>query len=77
MSLYAPNRSVNVLWSSLVISCPNVSIINNSCDYRFDSGNTLAKSIDSLAILSLRNDPFRIVWSLPTLLSVSTANSLH
>ena len=36
-------------------------VIDNQFDSWFDSANTLATSIDFLAILSLRNDPFKIV----------------
>ena len=63
MSLSA-KTFVNVILPSQVTSCPHFMIIDNSCDFWFDSGKTFAESIDSLAILSSRNDPFRIVRSL-------------
>ena len=37
---------------------------DNSFDFWFDSSETFAKSFDSFAILSSRNDPFRNIRSL-------------
>ena len=53
----------------------------NSFDFWYDSGTTFAisaKSFDSFAILSSRNDPFRNICSLhtPVFLSGSTANGV-
>lgn len=61
MSLWAPNKLAKVLWSFLITSRLNLMVIDIQCDSWFDSGNTLVKSIDSLVILSLRNDPLQIV----------------
>ena len=52
--------SVNVLRSL----CPHFLFTDNSFDFWFDSSETFAKSFDSFAILSSRNDPFRNIRSL-------------
>ena len=54
--------SVNVLLSSEATFCLHFLFTENSFDFWYDSGKTSAKpakSFDSFAILSLRNDPFR------------------
>ena len=50
MSLSAPKRFVNVLLSSVVAICPHSLIIDNLCDFWFDSGKTFDKSFDSFDI---------------------------
>ena len=54
--------SVNVLLSSLATFCLFFLFTENSFDFWYDSGTTFAKSaksFDSFAIMSSRNDPFR------------------
>ena len=56
--------SVNVLLSSVSKLCLHFMFTENSFDFWYDSGKTFAKSFDSFAILSSRNDPFRNICSL-------------
>ena len=61
--------SVTVLLSSAATCCPHFLFTENSFDFWYDSGKTFAKSaksIDSFAILSSRNDPFWNIRSLHT-----------
>ena len=73
--------SVNVLLSSVATFCLHFLFTENSFDFWYDSGKTFAtsaKSFDSFAILSSRNDPFRIYaqFTHAIFLSGSTANGV-
>ena len=62
--------SVNVLLSSVATFCLHFLFTENSFNFWYDSGKTFAKSaksFDSFAILSSRNDPFPNICSLHTL----------
>ena len=58
--------SVNVLLSSVATFCPHFLFTENSFDHLLRPSLKSAKSFDSFAILSSRNDPFLNIWSLPT-----------
>ena len=52
-------------WTNVLRSlCPHYLFTDNSFDFWFDSSETFAKSFDSFAILSSRNNPFRNIRSL-------------
>ena len=52
--------------NALLSLCPHFLLTGNSFDFCFDSSETFAKSFDSFAIFSSRNDPFRNICSLYT-----------
>ena len=52
--------------NALLSLCPHFLFTGNSFDFWFDSSETFAKSFDSFAIFSSRNDPFRNIRSLHT-----------
>ena len=52
-----------VVLSSVVTLCSHFLFIDNSFDFWFDSSKIFAKSCDSFAILSSRNNPFRNIRS--------------
>ena len=52
--------------NALLSLCPHFLFTGNSFDFWFDSSETFAKSFDSFAIFSSRNDPFRNILSLHT-----------
>ena len=61
--------SVNVLLSAVATFCLFFLFTENSFDFWYDSGTIFAKSaksFDSFAILSSRNDPFPNICSLNT-----------
>ena len=52
--------------NALLSLCPHFLFTGNSFDFWFDSSETFAKSFDSFAIFSSRNDSYRNIRSLHT-----------